>query len=75
MFAWLTAISAAFTLASEIMRYLRNQETGNKTKAVENMRSMNQALKKARKNNDTSEIEKQFRGLGINSPDSKLSDK
>lgn len=72
MVGWMSLLTAVFTFGTQVFKYLREREESNQNLAKK-MRNAKDAIKKARKTKDTSDIEAAFGDLGFVDR-SKLSD-
>lgn len=68
MFAWVSLLTAAFGFASELFQYINKKKDCDNASAANKLRSMKKSLKKARKNGTTTDIENQFKSIGLSGP-------
>lgn len=64
---YIGAIMAALSFATELLKFLRANAEHPK-KATEEMKRFRDAMRKARKDGDTSDIEARFKSLNIPKP-------
>ena len=61
---WLTAFTAVLSFAKELMKYMR-EKNACKKEAATDMKLFAKAMKKARKEGDTSDLEERFKRLTV----------